>query len=220
MAAGRAIPFLVFIALLIAEPWLGRQLAGFVDPRWLYGARSLVVAGLLVYFWQQFVELTSFSLPRGRDLLLASGVGVVVLALWLILDHGVFIWGQSGSGFDPRAADGTLQWPLALMRLAGAALVVPIMEELFWRSLAMRWLENADDFGAVEPGKIGVRALLLSSLAFGFEHSQWMAGILAGLAYGWLYMRSRNLWVPIIAHAVTNAGLGVWVLTTGAWYFW
>lgn len=66
----------------------------------------------------------------------------------------------------------------------------------------------------------GVRAVLLSSVVFGLEHSQWLAGILAGIAYGWLYLRTGNLWVAIVAHAVTNAGLGIWVLATGAWYFW
>jgi CAAX prenyl protease-like protein len=52
------------------------------------------------------------------------------------------------------------------------------------------------------------------------EHSLWAAGILAGLAYGWLYMKTNNLWVPILAHAVTNGMLGLWVLHTGQWTFW
>jgi CAAX prenyl protease-like protein len=93
------------------------------------------------------------------------------------------------------------------------------MEELFWRSLVMRWLEDTD-FAALNPAQVGFRALLLSSLAFGFEHSQWLAGVLAGIAYGWLYQRSGNLWVAVVAHATTNVGLGLWVLATGAWYFW
>ncbi|MDZ7778822.1 MAG: CPBP family glutamic-type intramembrane protease [Gemmatimonadota bacterium] len=38
--------------------------------------------------------------------------------------------------------------------------------------------------------------------------------------YGWLYLRTANLWVPVIAHAVTNAILGGWVLVTGSWTFW
>lgn len=214
----RAIPFAVFITLLAVEPWLGRQLAGVLDARWLYGVRSIIVAGLLLLFWRRYDEL-AVCRPRVREYLLALGVGLAVLVIWLKLDAGFFVLGQSGAGFDPRTADGSLDWPLAVMRLAGSALVVPVMEELFWRSLVMRWLENAD-FAAVDPARVGIFALLFSSLAFGFEHNQWAAGILAGLAYGWLYLRSRNLWLPIIAHTVTNAGLGVWVLATGSWYFW
>ena len=214
----RAIPFAVFITLLAVEPWLGRQLADVLDARWLYGVRSIIVAGLLLLFWRRFDELT-VRRPGARECLLALGVGLAVLAIWLKLDGGFFVLGQSGAGFDPRTPDGSLDWPLAIMRLAGSALVVPVMEELFWRSLVMRWLENAD-FAAVDPARVGAFALLFSSLAFGFEHGQWAAGILAGLAYGWLYLRSRNLWLPIIAHTVTNAGLGIWVLATGSWYFW
>ena len=214
----RAIPFAVFIGLLAVEPWLARQLPDGLDARWLYGVRSLLVASLLLLFWRHFGELARGP-TKTRDWLLALVVGLAVLAIWLKLDSGIFVLGQSGSGFDPRMEDGSLDWPLALMRLAGSALVVPLMEELFWRSLVMRWLEKAD-FVAVDPARVGIFALLFSSLVFGIEHSQWVAGILAGLAYGWLYQRSRNLWVPIVAHVVTNAGLGIWVLVTGSWYFW
>jgi membrane protease YdiL (CAAX protease family) len=42
----------------------------------------------------------------------------------------------------------------------------------------------------------------------------------AGLAYGGLYMRSGTLWSPILAHAVTNLMLGVWVVATASWSFW
>jgi len=215
----RAVPFAVFIGLMAAEPWLAGQLAGMIDPRWLYGIRATLVAGLLFVFWPSFTELTAARRPSRRQIWLAPAAGLLVLAIWLWLDSGVFVLGRSGSGFVPRAVDGGIDWPLALMRLAGSALVVPLMEELFWRSLVMRWLEEAD-FLAVDPARIGLRAVFLSSIAFGLEHSQWAAGILAGLVYGWLYLRSGNLWLAIAAHAVTNAGLGVWVLATGAWYFW
>jgi len=35
-----------------------------------------------------------------------------------------------------------------------------------------------------------------------------------------LYRRTGKLWVPVIAHGVTNAALGVWVVTTGNWAYW
>lgn len=215
----RALPFAVFIALMAAEPWLGRQVLGWMDPHWLYGLRSLIVGGLLLLFWRRFHELNAVRRPVARDFWAALGVGLLVLLIWLTLDFGVFVLGQSGSGFEPHDEQGSIDWSLALMRLVGSALLVPLMEELFWRSLVMRWLDDAD-FLSIDPAQISWRALLVSSVVFGFEHSQWVAGILAGLAYGWLYMRTGNLWVAVFAHAVTNAGLGVWVLVTGAWYFW
>lgn len=218
-ALARAIPFAAFIVLMAVEPWLGRVFAEMLDPRWWYAIRSAVAAGLLVLLWPRFGELSGTPPLGKKAILFALGSGAVVLAIWLLLDDGLFVLGQAGAGFDPRSADGRVDWPLALARLLGSALLVPLLEELFWRSLVMRWIVHGD-FRAVDPAGVGGRALLLSSLAFGFEHGQWAAGILAGLAYGWLYMRSRNLWLAVIAHAVTNAGLGVWVLATGAWHFW
>jgi CAAX prenyl protease-like protein len=55
---------------------------------------------------------------------------------------------------------------------------------------------------------------------FALEHHLWFAGLLAGVAYGWLYIRAGNLWVPVVAHTITNGLLGVWVLHTGHWEFW
>jgi CAAX prenyl protease-like protein len=65
-----------------------------------------------------------------------------------------------------------------------------------------------------------MRAFLITTVLFSLEHDRWLAGALAGALYNWLYMRSGNLWVPIAAHGVTNAVLGVWILHTRNWQFW
>lgn len=215
----RVLPFAAFVVLLALEPALARVLSPTLDPRWLYAVRAAVAAGLLGWFWRDYGELARPAAPDRRHLLAAVAIGLGVLALWRTLDGGWLVLGAPGAGFDPRAADGTLIWPLALARLAGAALVVPLIEELFWRAFVLRWLEDAD-FSSVAPGRVGGRALILSSIVFGLEHQQWAAGIVAGLAYGWLYRRSGNLWLAVSAHAVTNAGLGLHVLASGAWHYW
>ena len=93
------------------------------------------------------------------------------------------------------------------------------MEELFWRSFVLRWVAHPK-FLDVFPDKIGLRALLISSVLFGLEHTLWLAGIVAGLVYGWLYMKTKNLWMSVLAHATTNGCLGLWVLYTGRWGYW
>ena len=55
---------------------------------------------------------------------------------------------------------------------------------------------------------------------FVLAHTLWLAAIVAGLAYALLYVRTGKLWVPVIAHAVTNGALGIWVLATRQWAFW
>jgi hypothetical protein len=97
--------------------------------------------------------------------------------------------------------------------------LVPVMEELFWRSFLMRWIQ-APQFEAVDPMRVGLRAVVLSTFVFMLAHTLWLAAILAGLAYAWLYIRAGQLWSAVIAHAVTNGLLGVWVVFSGNWGFW
>ena len=102
---------------------------------------------------------------------------------------------------------------------AGAALVVPVMEELFWRSFLLRRL-MAERFLAVDPGRLAAVPVVVTVLLFGVEHNQWLAGMVAGAVYTALYWHGRTLWLPVLAHAVTNAVLGGWVLATANWTYW
>jgi CAAX prenyl protease-like protein len=216
-AIPRIVPFAVFIAFLALDGVLAKLAPTLgMDPRWWYGVRTVVVTGLLLWFWRDYGELRSFAL-RPADWLLGIAVGVVVFALWINLDIEPLTLGN-GPGFDARQ-NGAIAWDLATMRTIGAALVVPVMEELFWRSFVMRWVQH-QRFLELDPRQVGWKALAVSSAVFAVEHQLWLAGLVAGVAYGWLYMRTARLWVPILAHAVTNGALAGWVLYTGHWEFW
>ena len=110
-------------------------------------------------------------------------------------------------------------WPLTLIRLAGSAFVISVIEEFFWRGFLYRWTLGGD-FLRVDAGRLGWSRFLIVAAVFGFEHNEWLAGFVAGLAYGWLYVRTRDIWAACFAHAVTNLALGVYVLKTGAFFFW
>lgn len=215
-ALARCLPFVLYLSFIAIDELL--LLLGYsgAQLRWLYGVKVGCVALALAYFWRDYGEL------RNRDLRLAGAglavlVGIVVLLLWLNLGAGWMSIGNA-AGFDPRSG-GRLDWALVLVRIAGAALVVPLMEELFWRSFLLRWLDDKG-FAALDPGAVSLRAVAISSVLFGFEHNLWLAGIVAGLAYALLYRWQRSLWAPIIAHAVTNGLLGVWVVATASWQYW
>jgi uncharacterized protein len=211
----RILPFACYIAFLAA----GSSIAHFLpDPRWIYGMQISATVLVLAIFARQYGELLRPSAVSLSEWSIAVLLGALVFVLWVNLELPFLTVGES-AGFDPSNAGGVINWSLAIVRIFGAAAVVPVMEELFWRSLILRWLERSD-FLNVDPRACGIRAIVLSSIVFGFEHTLWFAGILAGLAYGWLYRRSGNLWVPIIAHATTNLMLGIWVLHTGNWRFW
>lgn len=221
----RSLPFFFYLIFLgMAQGLDSAQHAGYLwvadwDLRWLYPIRVALVAAALWGFRQDYAELRPFPSMHLQHWLAAVLVGSVVFVLWINLDQGWIVLGSHSAGFNPSNADGTIDWILALPRLLGAALVVPLMEELFWRSFLMRWIDR-QDFMALHPAKVSLRALLITSVLFGFEHQLWFAGILAGLAYGVLYLRTNNLWAPVVAHGVSNGLLGIWVLQTGNWQFW
>jgi len=103
--------------------------------------------------------------------------------------------------------------------VAGAVLVVPVMEELFWRGFLARWLVNPD-FKAVSLGSFTPFAFWTTVVLFGVEHEQWLAGMICGVLLNGLLYRTKNLLACVLAHAVANALLAAWVLTRGDWKFW
>lgn len=216
----RILPFATYLLFMLIADVLGRLGYGAAELRWLYALKVGAVLALLVAWRRCYTELAWTGLgARWASIAIAAGLAVFVL--WIGLDAD---WMRIGAspGFDPRDQAGAIHWGLVAVRLAGAALVVPVMEELFWRSFLQRWLAPSAQSGflAVRPAAAGARALLITSVVFGFEHDLWLAGIAAGLAYGLLYMRSGNLWTAIAAHAVTNGVLGVWIVASGNWHYW
>jgi len=215
-AWARILPFGTYLFFIVLGDVLERFGYSRAELRWLYPVQVGAVLALLAAFWRAYDELHRFALSP-RQVLAAGAAGIVVLVLWVNLDASWMTIG-SAPGYDPRT-HGEIDWLLVAIRIAGAALIVPVMEELFWRSFLMRWVEQSD-FMSLDPARIGFRAFVIPCLLFGFEHHLWLAGVIAGAAYGLLYMRHRKLWSPILAHAITNGLLGVWVVHTGGWQFW
>jgi CAAX prenyl protease-like protein len=216
-ALPRIAPFAAYMAFIAIADMLGRLGWSATELLWLYPVKIAVVVALLIWYWPRYSELRGGRLSA-MALLAAFVAGVAVFVLWINLDAQ---WMQVGvpAGYDPFLREGRLAWLLVACRLAGAALVVPLMEELFWRSFLQRWLAKPE-FIDYAPAAVGIRALVIASLLFGVEHNLWFAGVVAGLTYGFLYMRTNNLLSPIVAHATTNGVLGVWILVTGSWTYW
>jgi hypothetical protein len=218
-AAYRIAPFALFIAFLAA--------GSFIDSPWLPVVRGLAVAALLAAFWRHYSELRNEkgvrllfgSKSNLTPFLFAVASGLLVFFIWIHLDSGWVVVGEVGKGFAPLKADGSIDWVMAGLRLFGFALVVPVMEELFWRSFLLRWIDKRD-FLAMDPKRAGAGAFAISSALFAIEHTQWLAGLIAGLVYAGLYKNTGDLRVPIISHVVTNGTLGFWILATGRWQYW
>lgn len=212
----RIIPFAIYMAFIVLADVLGRFGWSAMELRWLYAVKAVAVLAALLAFRHSYVELRDVKLGA-RGWLVSVAAGVLVLVLWLNLDAGWMVVGEA-AGFDPRT-NGAIDWALVAVRLAGGALLVPVMEELFWRSFLLRWMHDPD-FLAVDPARVKLLAFVVTVLLFGVEHNLWLAGVAAGIVYSVLYMRSRNLWSAIVAHGVTNGLLGAWIIFTGQWSYW
>ena len=177
-AWARILPFGTYLFFIVLGDVLERFGYSRAELRWLYPVQVGAVLALLAAFWRAYDELHRFALSP-RQVLAAGAAGIVVLVLWVNLDASWMTIG-SAPGYDPRT-HGEIDWLLVAIRIAGAALIVPVMEELFWRSFLMRWVEQSD-FMSLDPARIGFRAFVIPCLLVGFEHHLWLAGVIAGAA--------------------------------------
>jgi len=207
------VPFLIFVGLLALQ-----QIVPI--PAWV---RFTVAIGVIL--------LVSRVPLRGGPSkpLLSILIGLAVFVLWVVPDriapswHHAILFDNSivghPAGNTPPASKND---PVFLtFRIAVSVIAVPILEELFWRGWLMRWLVESKDFESVPLGKYAPAAFWLTALLFASEHgSFWDVGLAAGVVYNWWMIRTRNLWDCILAHAVTNGILAVYVIGAGQWQYW
>lgn len=222
--AARVLPFAVFLAfiglgeVLRLAPDAIHWLPGPMEA-WLYPPRVLAAAWLLVHFRSLYPELRWAELKNPRLFCGSLLAGLIVYLLWVNMDWSWAVIGQA-QGFDPARIENTaLRSGFLLLRVAGAVIVVPLIEELFWRSFLPRYLDGRD-FMAIPLGAFTPFSFIASALLFGLEHHLFVAGIMAGVAYNLLLARTRSLTACVLAHAVTNAALACHVLLTNSWRFW
>ncbi|HYL37319.1 MAG TPA: exosortase E/protease, VPEID-CTERM system [Bryobacteraceae bacterium] len=208
-SAAYLMPFLILLAASMISR--AASSSGF---EWPYPLRFVAVAATLWFFRARYTELD------WRFSWFSAGAGCVVLGLWLGLDR----W--AGAPQDNAIAAGLAAWPYwgrlawLTMRTAAAVTTVPIAEELAFRGFLIRRIISSD-FESLDPRRYTWTAVLVSSLAFGSLHGpRWIAGTLAGLIYAIVYLRRGKLGDAVVAHAVTNALLALFVLLTGKWDLW
>ena len=200
-------PFVLY-AICIYIPSLFNVSQGLIYP-----VKTVLVAASLIWFWDVYRDEIRFSFSW-----LAVISGVFVFLIWVFFEG---LYPQIGySEFNPYDySSGLYAILLIAFRLIGASLVVPFMEELFWRSFALRFVIRSD-FKSVPLGQFSWFSFIFVSLLFGFEHHRWLVGIVAGMVYAGCLYRSKNLFDPILSHAITNFLLGLYVLSTHQWCFW
>jgi len=167
-------------------------------------------------------------LPTSAPYWLSSiGLGLAVFVLWILPDalipgwRNQWLFQNSVTGRVTTSIPPAELTPLMLaLRLARASLLVPIIEELFWRGWLPRWLQDSR-FARVPLGQYTSFAFWATAVLFAAEHGPfWDVGLLCGLIYNWWMRRTRSLGDLMLVHAVTNLALSVYVILTGRWMFW
>jgi exosortase E/protease (VPEID-CTERM system) len=192
------LPFVVFMASALV-------VSTFVAiPGLAYPLRALVTGLALAMFWRVYM-----ALPWRLDgLAVALGLGCGVL--WVATAPGA-------ETADSALAARLAELPAVLLvawiacRIVGTVVIVPLVEELFFRGYLLERLDRGGMLGAVA-------ALVVTSVAFGVLHDRWLAGSLAGLLFGLVYFRRRNVTDAIVSHASANAVIAAVALMRGGWH--
>lgn len=220
----RVAPFACFVLLTFAQESFGQT-----GRYWFYLAKSVVGAWMLWAAWPLVQEM------RWRLSWEAVLVGVGVFVLWVGLEPFVptqqQLWVKLGLSKAPTTPSpawnpvlhfgegAMLGWFFIVVRVLGSSIVVPPLEEVFYRSFLYRWIVRPD-FDSVSHRFFAGKPFILTALIFGFAHNEWLAGILCAAAYQGLVCWKGRLGDAMTAHAITNFLLGLWVVGRGAWQFW
>ena len=185
---------------------------------WLYLVKVVVVTAVLVAFrtpWKDIRPKANFVIP-------AVLVGLVVFGEWILLDKAIpYPHLGDRTSLDPFTAIQVPALRLVFLtaRFYGLVFMVPVMEELFWRSFLLRYLTDSD-FTKLPVGVFSWESFFLVAVAFGLAHSEWLVAIICAGAYALLLKRTKSLFACIVAHGTTNLALGVYVLLTHDWAYW
>jgi CAAX prenyl protease-like protein len=206
------IPMVTFGVLTLGESYLA--------PAWFpaaYILKAVIVTACLL-IWRAPLAEIRFD---GRLLVSSIAVGLVVFVVWVGVDKLVpYPHIGTRTAFDPTPLQGSSGWPAFLaVRLYGLVVMVPVMEEIFWRSFLVRYLTQSN-FHALPVGTFSQSAMWIMVAASALAHPEWLVAVIASLVYALWIRRTRSLFGAIVAHAVTNAALGTYVLTTGEWQYW
>ena len=215
------LPFVIFMAGLAAVSvarTLGITTFGgvSVDPMyWIYPIQTAVCAASLFYFWESY-DLSGTTV---RKLLTGVAVGLIVFGLW-VSPQEILHWSERTQGFDPGVLPDFTP-SMLVGRFMRLVIVVPLVEEIFWRGFLLRYLVR-EDFTSLPFGACNRFSFWAVVVAFTMVHSRedWPAAFLTGILFNLIAVRTKSLGACIAAHAAANLALGLYICDTRQWGFW
>jgi CAAX prenyl protease-like protein len=212
-------PMLLFSVLLGFSSGLktaGHQFWLASADYWIYPVQTFLCGGLLLWFRREY------DFQPLRNVAFTIVAGVLVFVLW-ISPQQFLGFPPRNLGFNPDVfANNALLYGMTVgCRFLRLVVVVPIMEEIFWRGFLLRFLIE-ENFDRVRFGTFSWTSFFIVTFCFGISHSikDWVAAWLTGAIYNAVAYRTKSLWSCVLVHAITNLLLGIWIMITKQWGFW
>ncbi len=212
---GYVVPMVAVMALTLLEGWEGSGIPYTV----FYTLKAVVVTITLVMSRKVWKDI------RFDWKMLAIGLAVGALAYfeWIYVDLHTHHFGFLGTrtAYNPfhEIPNVALRSAFLMVRFYGLVVMVPVMEELFWRSFLLRWITEPN-FSRLKVGEYSWTAFAAVAGLFALSHPEWLAAAIFAAAMALLLKRTGSLFACIVAHATTNLLLGLYVIHTGHWQLW
>ncbi len=234
------LPFVVFMAITTLEPTPNSPEKEILGQTVSYSSYPLIYTLKIALT----LAAIAFVLPGYREFPLRVSpvagtlVGIVGVFVWIgacrlnfessflapALENLQLSWllpTETRSAFNPfeHLSDlPILAFAFMGVRFLGLVVVVPVMEEFFLRGFVMRFVMTAQ-WWKVPFGKVTLPAVLAGTLVPMLSHPhELLAAALWFSMVTLLMVKTRNIWDCVLAHAVTNGLLGVYVITSGDWH--
>jgi len=234
------LPFVVFMLITSLEPTsdekpggaaIGLNIPYEVYPL-VYTAKIILTTAAVLFVLPGYRQFPFRLNP------LAALVGVVGVVVWIGLCElgleqevlvpllkpiglGGMIAAGTRSAYNPLAelaAQPALAWGFLGVRFFGLVVVVAVIEEFFLRGFIMRLVVDAD-WWKVPFGQVNTAAVVLGTLIPVLMHpAELLAAAVWFSMITYLMVKTRNIWDCVLAHAVTNLLLGIYVVAWGAWH--
>lgn len=225
------IPFVAYMLIASRAPALTHEsiddaaVTGYI---WIVVFQVIATVALVLFCLRRYLADFPFRIDIWGFI-----VGVVGVVIWVGLCSlqlerqamdaiGMGQWLPERLGFNPfdQISDPTRRATFLFFRFTMLALMVPIIEELFLRGFLLRWVEDPQ-WHQVKLSQLGMASIGWSVLYGILTHPG--EAVAAAAWFGLvtiLMIRTGKFWNCVVAHAVTNLLLGMYVIYAGAWHLW
>ncbi|WVX49846.1 hypothetical protein ROLI_029410 [Roseobacter fucihabitans] len=185
------LPFVVFMfSALLAQVFSN-------SPGVVYPLRVLAMAAALILFLQVYRRL-SWHVDG-----VAFAAGLAIGIMWVVIP----VPPSDAAPYGSLTGGLLLGW--FVLRGIGTIVLVPVIEELFFRG----YLENRLRLGTGAGWR--VLAAVITAALFAALHDRWAEAFAAGLIFSWVMSRRGSVVDAILAHAAANALVYSVALITG-----